>query len=52
MHFPDEILYSEKYFDEIYEYRNVHLPEALYAMVYKKLRRGLLLDEREWRHQL
>jgi len=44
-HFPDEIEYSEKYSDDVYEYRHVILPKS----VYTKLPRGRLLSESEWR---
>ncbi len=44
-HYPDEIEYSEKYNDEVYEYRHVLLPKA----TYKKIPRGRLLSESEWR---
>ena len=44
-HFPDEIEYSEKYFDEEFEYRHVLLPK----LVFKKMIRGRLLSEKEWR---
>ena len=44
-HFPDEIEYSEKYNDELYEYRHVLLPKD----IYKKIPRGRLLNEMEWR---
>jgi len=44
-HFPDEIEYSEKYNDEQYEYRHVLLPKELY----KKMPKGRLLTESEWR---
>ena len=44
-HFPNEIEYSEKYCDEIYEYRHVHLPKN----VFKMMPRGRLLTESEWR---
>ena len=44
-HFPDEIEYSEKYSDDLYEYRHVLLPKE----VYKKLPRNRLLTEMEWR---
>jgi len=43
--FPSEIEYSEKYFDENYEYRHVFLPQA----VYMEMPKGMLLSEREWR---
>ena len=29
-HYPSEILYSDKYSDGIYEYRNVTLPKHIY----------------------
>jgi cyclin-dependent kinase regulatory subunit CKS1 len=45
-HFPDEIEYSEKYFDDFYEFRHVLLPKA----IYKKMPRGRLLTEMEWRN--
>lgn len=44
-HFPNEIEYSEKYSDEMYEYRHVHLPKN----VFKMMPRGRLLTESEWR---
>ena len=44
-HFPDEIEYSEKYNDDLYEYRHVLLPKD----IYKKIPRNRLLDEMEWR---
>ena len=44
-HFPDEIEYSEKYYDEIYEYRHVLLPKE----VYRKMPKSRLLTESEWR---
>jgi cyclin-dependent kinase regulatory subunit CKS1 len=44
-HFPEEIEYSDKYCDDVYEYRHVILPKH----VYKKMPRGRLLDEMEWR---
>ena len=44
-HFPDEIEYSDKYMDETYEYRHVILPKA----TYKKVPKGKLLSELEWR---
>ena len=44
-HFPEEIEYSDKYFDDIYEYRHVILPKN----TYKKMARGRLLSEMEWR---
>lgn len=44
-HFPDEIEYSEKYQDDLFEYRHVLLPKH----IYKKAPRGRLLTEHEWR---
>lgn len=44
-HFPDEIEYSEKYEDDTYEYRHVLLPKH----IFKKMARGRLLTENEWR---
>ena len=44
-HYPDEIEYSEKYTDDTYEYRHVMLPKV----VFKKIPRGRLLSESEWR---
>ena len=44
-HFPDEIEYSEKYNDDLYEYRHVLLTKA----IYKTIPRGRLLTEHEWR---
>ena len=44
-HFPEEIEYSEKYFDETFEYRHVLLPKD----TFKKMTRGRLLSEHEWR---
>lgn len=44
-HFPAEIEYSEKYSDDAYEYRHVHLPKNTFKM----MPRGRLLTESEWR---
>ena len=44
-HFPEEIEYSEKYSDDLYEYRHVLLPKD----IYKKIPRNRLLNEMEWR---
>lgn len=44
-HFPNEVEYSEKYSDDLYEYRHVHLPKN----VFKMMPRGRLLTESEWR---
>ena len=40
-HYPDEIEYSDKYYDDWYEYRHVILPKE----VYRRLPRGRLLTE-------
>lgn len=44
-HFPEDIEYSEKYYDDVYEYRHVLLPKE----IYKKVPRGRLMTESEWR---
>ena len=44
-HYPEEIEYSEKYSDELYEYRHVLLPKA----IMKQIPKNRLLDEMEWR---
>lgn len=44
-HYPKEIEYSEKYFDNNYEYRHVILPKE----IFKKLPAKRLLTESEWR---
>ena len=44
-HYPDEIEYSDKYYDDLYEYRHVLLPKA----IYKSMPKGRLLSENEWR---
>ena len=44
-HFPDTIEYSDKYHDEVYEYRHVLLPKDVYG----KMPKGRLLSESEWR---
>ena len=44
-HYPDEIEYSDKYHDDLYEYRHVLLPKA----IYKTMPKGRLLSENEWR---
>ena len=43
--FPEEIEYSDKYFDDDFEYRNVQLPKYVFC----KMPRGRLLSETEWR---
>lgn len=44
-HYPDEIEYSDKYCDELFEYRHVILPKD----TFKKITKGKLLSENEWR---
>lgn len=44
-HYPEEIEYSEKYSDDVYEYRHVLLPKN----VYKAMPKNRLLSESEWR---
>ncbi len=44
-HYPEEIEYSEKYEDDLFEYRHVLLPKA----VFKCIPKGRLLSEQEWR---
>lgn len=44
-HYPSEIEYSDKYYDDLYEYRHVILPKS----IYKKMPRSRLLSEMEWR---
>jgi len=47
VHYPDEIEYSDKYYDDIYEYRHVMLPKAIYKQI--SMSKGKLLTENEWR---
>ena len=44
-HYPDEIEYSDKYFDDYYEYRHVILTKP----IFKKMPHGRVLTENEWR---
>lgn len=44
-HYPDDIEYSDKYCDDLYEYRHVILPKE----IYKKIQKNKLLEEMEWR---
>ena len=44
-HFPMEIEYSEKYYDDSYEYRHVIIPKH----IFEKMPRNHLLKEAEWR---
>lgn len=46
--FPVEVEYSEKYYDQDYEYRHVLLNEKRYQQL-KSLGVGRLLSEEEWR---
>ena len=48
-HYPDEIEYSEKYADDLYEYRHVMLPKALYDDMRQSKMSRRLLSEDEWR---
>lgn len=45
-HYPEEIEYSDKYSDDLFEYRHVILPKDLF----KKIPKNKLLDELEWRN--
>lgn len=45
IHFPKEIQYLEKYNDDLYEYKNVALPES----IFDSMPQGKLLTEEEWR---
>lgn len=44
-YYPDEIEYSDKYCDELFEYRHVQLSKN----IYKAMPKGKLLLESEWR---
>lgn len=44
-HFPLEIMYSDKYYDDSFEYRHVFLPKDVFRVMPK----GKLLSENEWR---
>ena len=44
-HYPCQIEYSDKYEDDVFEYKNVMLTEN----IYKTLSRHKLLSEDEWR---
>jgi len=44
-HYPDEIEYSEKYYDDVYEYRHVILTKD----TYQKMPKGRMLSDEEWR---
>lgn len=45
LHFPKQVSYSEKFFDDSFEYRQVTLTEEIYL----KTPKGRLLEEVEWR---
>lgn len=45
-HFPLEIMYSDKYCDDSFEYRHVFLPKD----VFRAMPKGKLLSENEWRN--
>ena len=45
VHFPKEIEHSEKYEDDVYEYKHVILPKEIYMAMTK----SKLLTEPEWR---
>eukprot|EP01068_Selenidium_serpulae_P013642 Selendium_serpulae@DN5988_c1_g2_i10.p1 len=51
VHYPDEPIYSERYADEVYEYRHVLLPKAMTreAQTILARRPQPLLSESEWR---
>jgi len=49
-HYPEEIEYSEKYSDDLFEYRHVILPKALYDDMRTTKMSRRLLGEDEWRH--
>jgi cyclin-dependent kinase regulatory subunit CKS1 len=52
-HYPDEIEYSDKYNDDVYEYRHVILPKPvakeMYKLYHNDNRQPRLLNEEEWR---
>lgn len=52
-HYPDEIEYSEKYSDDVYEYRHVILPKHVTKTMYSKYNasghKKNLLTEEQWR---
>mmetsp|Transcript_4799 Transcript_4799/g.11014 ORF Transcript_4799/g.11014 Transcript_4799/m.11014 type:complete len:93 (-) Transcript_4799:205-483(-) len=51
--FPNRICYSEKYYDNEYEYRHVILTKELATRVVQLSNSGSrLLKEEEWRNQL
>jgi cyclin-dependent kinase regulatory subunit CKS1 len=44
-HYPDSIIYSDRYTDDEYEYRNIILPKT----DFKKIKPYTVLKEEEWR---
>lgn len=50
-HYPEEIEYSEKYADDVYEYRHVILPKRVMKEMMRLMQTGelRLLTETEWR---
>ena len=46
LQFPEEIEYSDKYLDDLYEYRHVFLTLKMYQRLPKN---NKLLTEKEWR---
>ncbi|PPS98048.1 Cyclin-dependent kinase regulatory subunit [Cryptosporidium tyzzeri] len=51
VNYPDDILYSSKYEDDVYEYRHVTLPKAISkkAQAIIQSKPTGLLSEQEWR---
>jgi cyclin-dependent kinase regulatory subunit CKS1 len=49
VYYPDEIEYSDKYSDDLYEYRHVILPKPLARDMYKIAQLQRVLVEAEWR---
>mmetsp|Transcript_98273 Transcript_98273/g.174975 ORF Transcript_98273/g.174975 Transcript_98273/m.174975 type:complete len:89 (+) Transcript_98273:68-334(+) len=49
-HFPERVEYSEKYYDDQFEYRHVILPKDLAHKLIQITQGGRrLLEEKEWR---
>jgi len=53
-HYPEEIEYSEKYADDVYEYRHVILPKLIAKQMYTKINKKTgssagILTEDQWR---
>jgi len=48
-HYPEEVEYSEKYYDDEHEYRHVMLPRAIAKDMYRLTGGQRLLTEEEWR---